>query len=137
MRGIRTTILAVCGALLLALGVAGCAGNESYPNELRPPATLTISVFIGDEQIAVSPEPFGAGPARFIIVNQTDSDQDVLLATEQFDREVKVGRGQTINFKQTVEPGELSISGSDTAADAKIVEIGPERESAQDDLNQP
>lgn len=129
----------MCAAcvLLVATLASGCAGNESYPNNPKPPATLTVSVFIGEDDIAVSPEPFGAGPTRFIITNQTGTKQKVLLSTDQFDRETLVGNGQTANFKQTVQPGILSISADNTAADAKQIKVGPERESAQQDLNQP
>jgi hypothetical protein len=125
------------GALLVAVAISGCAGNESYPNQPKPPAVLTVSIFIGEDRIALSPNPFGAGPARFIITNQTGTNQKVLLSTEQFDRETTVGIGQTANFKQTVEPGELSISADNTAADSLTIDVGPERESAQHDLNQP
>ncbi len=125
------------GALLAAAMLSGCAGNESYPNIPKPPPTLTISVYIGEDDIALSPNPFGAGPARFIITNQTGTKQNVLISTEQFDRETAVGKGQTANFKQTVEPGELTISADNTAADSVTLEVGPTRKSAQDDLNQP
>lgn len=125
------------GALLAALAVSGCVGNESYPNYPKPPAALTVSVFIGPDQIALSPNPFGAGPARFIVVNQTRNNQKVLFSTDQFDREVPVGSGQTANFKQTIDPGELTISTSDNAADSAVINVGPTRPSAQQDLDQP
>lgn len=130
-------ILCTIGVLLVAALASGCAGNESYPNNPKPPATLTVSVFVGEDAIAVSPKPFGAGPIRFIVTNQTGVLQKVLFSTDQFDREVPVGSGQTANFKQTVEPGDLSISTSDSAADAETITVGPKRESAQQDLNQP
>lgn len=136
MRGTARAFICALG-LLLALAVTGCAGNESYPNLKRPPAPLTVSVFIGEDQIAISPRPFGAGPARFIIVNQTATKQNVLISTDEFDRETPVGQGQTVNFKQTVKPGELSISADNTAADSQTIEVGPERPSAQHDLNLP
>lgn len=130
-------ILLGIGALAAALVVSGCAGNESYPNYPKPPATLTVSVFIGEDDIAISPNPFDAGPTRFIITNQTGTKQNVLISTDEFDRETAVGKGQTANFKQTVEPGELTISADNTAADSATIEVGPKRESAQQDLNQP
>jgi hypothetical protein len=136
VRGTARAILCTLG-LLLAVSTTGCVGNESYPNKLRPPAPLTVSVFIGEDQIAISPRPFGAGPARFIIVNQTGTRQNVLISTDEFDRETPVGKGQTVNFKQTVKPGELSISADNTAADSMTIDVGPERPSAQQDLNLP
>jgi hypothetical protein len=130
----------VAGAIVMlavVLAVSGCAGNESYANDPKPPATLSVSVIIGEDAIGLSPNPFGAGPARFVITNQTGVDQKVLFSSEQIDREVLVGTGQTANFKQTVAPGELSISTDKSAADALSIDVGPMRKSAQQDLNQP
>lgn len=124
-------------ALLAAVFVSGCGGTESYPNLPKPPPTLTVSVFVGEDEIAISPDSFGAGPARFIITNQTGTQQKILISTDRFDRETLVGKGQTANFKLTVEPGPLSISADNTAADSRTIEVGPERPSAQQDLNQP
>jgi hypothetical protein len=131
--GAGVPLVVVLSALLLS----GCLGNESYKNDPKPPATLTVSVFVGEDNIALSPNPFGAGPARFIVTNQTGVKQNVLFSNEQIDREVAVGSGQTVNFKQTVEEGDLSISTSNSAADSLIVPVGAERESAQQNLDKP
>lgn len=131
------SILLVAGALACAVVVSGCAGNESYPNLPKPPAFVTLTVFVGEDEIAVSPNPLGAGPTRFIITNQTGTKQNVLVSAEQSEREVTVGQGQTANFRMTIQPGELSISADNTAAQEATMVVGPERESAQDDLNQP
>ena len=137
VRGMRKSIAGAIVVLAAVLAVSGCASNESYPNNPKPPATLSASVIIGEDSIGLSPNPFGAGPTRFVITNQTGVLQKVLLSSEQFDREVAVGVGQTANFKQTVSEGELSISADKSAADALIVDVGPERKTAQQDLNQP
>lgn len=133
----RKSIAGAIVVLAAVLAVSGCAGNESYPNDPKPPATLSISVIVAEDAIALSPNPFGGGPTRFVITNQTGVTQNVLFSSDQFDREVAVGSGQTFNFKQTVQPGELSISADKAAADAVIVDVGPMRPSAQQDLNQP
>ncbi|MBJ7354255.1 MAG: hypothetical protein JHC98_05465 [Thermoleophilaceae bacterium] len=133
----RKSIAGAIVVLAAVLAVSGCAGNESYPNDPKPPATLSISVIVGEDSIALSPNPFGAGPTRFVTTNQTGVTQKVLFSSEQFDREVEIGSGQTFNFKQTVAPGELSVSADKAAADAVIVDVGPQRKSAQQDLNQP
>jgi hypothetical protein len=137
LRSLRAGTGLLLVALLCALAISGCAGNESYPNHPKPPANLTVSVFVGEDHIALSPNPFGAGPTRFVITNQTGVLQKVLFSNEQIDREVPVGSGQTFNFKQTIEPGELEISTSNSAADSVTTTVGPKRISAQQDLNQP
>lgn len=137
VRGMLKSIAGAIVVLAAVLAVSGCAGNESYSNDPKPPATLSVSVIIGEDAIALSPNPFGGGPTRFVITNQTGVLQKVLLSSDQLDREVPVGVGQTANFKQTVEEGELSISTDKSAADSVIVDVGPMRASAQQDLNQP
>lgn len=136
VRRMLKTIAGAIAVLATVLAVSGC-GTESYPNDPKPPATLSVSMIVAEDSIALSPNPFGAGPTRFVITNQTGVTQNVLFSNEQIDREVAVGSGQTFNFKQTLEPGELSISADKAAADAELVEVGPERPSAQQDLNQP
>lgn len=130
----RIALTALAG---LALVVAGCGEVESYPNNPRPPATLTVSVLIGEDDIAVSPMPFGAGPTRFIVVNQTGTNQNVTFESDRNARTVPVGKGQTANFKLTTEPGFFTIYSDNTAADAVEFDIGEERPSAQQDLGQP
>jgi hypothetical protein len=137
VRGMLKSFAGAIVVLVAVLAVSGCASNESYPNNPKPPATLSVSVIVAEDAIDLSPNPFGGGPTRFVVTNQTGVTQKVLFSSEQFDREVEVGSGQTFNFKQTVEPGELSISTDKSAADAAIVDVGPQRETSQQDLNQP
>lgn len=125
------------GVLVVLLAASGCAGNESYPNNPKPPATMTVSVFVGEDDIAMSPNPFGAGPTRFIITNQTGTKQIVDLESDAISRKVAIGSGQTTNFKQTTQPGDMSISASNTAADSLDFTVGAKRETAQQDINQP
>lgn len=121
---------------LLAVSVAGCGADE-YANEPRPPAVIAVSFFIGEDRIAYSPREFGGGPAQLIIVNQTGTEQNVTISSDRNERTVNVARMQTVKQKLTVEPGYLMIEADNTAADPLEIEVGPERESAQQDLNQP
>ncbi len=124
-------IVAACAVL------AGCAGNESYNNDPKPPATRTVSVIVHEDEIAASPNPFGAGPTRFIVTNQTGAKQLVTFSTDRVDRDVLVDVQQTANFKMTLEEGFLGISADNSAANTLEIAVGPERPSAQQDLNQP
>lgn len=124
-------------SFVLAGTIAGCANNESYKNEPKPPATRTVTVVIAEDETSLSPEPFGAGPTRFIVTNQTGTKQTVIFASERLDRSVEVDSKQTTNFKMTTEPGFLTIDASNTAANTFETVVGPKRPSAQQDLNQP
>lgn len=117
--------------------MSACSSNESYKNIDKPPAVLTITVILSEDAIEASPNPFGAGPARFLLINQTGKKQIVTLSTDTIERKTTVDQNQTANFKQTVEPGFLGISASDSAADTLEINVGPERETAQQDLDQP
>jgi hypothetical protein len=130
-------LLAVALAIFAALMLSGCIGNDTYDNNPKPPAVLNLTIVIGEDDIAVSPNPFGAGPTRFLMTNQTGTNQEVTISTERLERKVNVGKGQTVNFKITLLPGELSIDTSNSAAGTFTTEVGPKRESAQQDLDQP
>lgn len=122
--------------LFAAVSLAGCV-EEEYANKPRPPAVKTLSVFVGEDQIAYSPKQFGAGPTRFIITNQTGVSQKITVSTDRLERDVSIQPQQTAEFKMTIEPGYLSIDADKSAADGAELEIGPERPSAQNDLDQP
>jgi hypothetical protein len=130
-------VLALAFALVAGFALSACSSNESYKNENKPPPVLTVGIVIANDEITVGPNPFGAGPARFIVTNQTGKKQIVSFATDNSERKVLVDVNQTANFKQTVAPGFLGISASNTPADGVELTVGPERETAQQDLTQP
>jgi hypothetical protein len=130
-------LASVAMAIAAIFVLSACASNASYQNNPKPPATLTVSVIIGEDQISASPIPFGAGPTRFVMTNQTGTKQTVTLSTDTFDRKVAIDVNQTTNFKQTLQPGNLSIDSSNTAANSLDITVGPTRKSAQQDLGQP
>lgn len=127
----------VAGALALAIVAAGCAGNESYQNLPKPPAVLTVTVVVAEDEIQMSPREWGAGPIRFITINQTGTRQIVSFDSERIERDVPVGSNQSANFKLTTSEGPFTISASNVAASPLSFEVGPQRESAQNDLTQP
>lgn len=133
----RLPTLVAFAAALIALAIGGCAGNESYRNDPKPPAVLTVSVIVAEDDISMSPRGWGAGPIRFIVANQTGTRQIVSFDSDRIERDVPVGAGQSANFKLTTQPGMFTISASNVAASPLEFEVGPERETAQNDLTQP
>lgn len=130
-------LLAVVVAAAISVVLSGCASSESYNNDPKPPATRTVTVIVGEDEISASPNPWGGGPTRFIITNQTGVRQIVTLSSDRVEREVPVDAKQSANFKMTTEPGFFTIDASNTAANTLEVEVGPKRPTAQQDLNQP
>lgn len=130
-------LAAVVMAATVSVVLSACATSESYNNDPKPPAVRTVSVIVGENEIAASPNPWGGGPTRFIVTNQTGVRQIVTFSSDRVEREVPVDVDQTANFKMTTEPGFFTIDASNTAANTLEVEVGPKRPSAQQDLNQP
>jgi hypothetical protein len=134
--GICIGLVLVGVAGFLAVGLAAC-GADSYPNDPKPPAVLTVSVLIGEQEIVVSPKEFGAGPTRFVVTNQTGTDQTFAVSGERVEKSAAVAPQQTADFKVVTEAGALTLDADNTAADALDLTVGPERPSAQQDLDQP
>jgi hypothetical protein len=143
----RTSRRAFAPALLLMVAtiVAGCGGGTDYKNRSRPPAPLNITASVSNAGIAVSPTSFGAGPIVLIVTNQTGASQEVTFESNELG-------GSKPGVTQTTEPinprgtGQLQVNVTQgryrvRAANADIapatITVGPERQSAQNQLLQP
>jgi hypothetical protein len=143
----RTSRRAFAPALLLVVAtiVAGCGGGTDYKNRPRPPAPLNITASVSNAGIAVSPTSFGAGPIVLIVTNQTGASQEVTFESNELG-------GSKPGVTQTTEPinprgtGQLQVNVTEgryrvRAANADIapatITVGPERQSAQNQLLQP
>jgi hypothetical protein len=132
-------------ALLAAALVAGCGGGSNYKNNLRPPAPLNITASVSNAGIAVSPVTFGAGPIVVIVTNQTGASQEVTFESDELGA-TKPGVTQTTEPINPRGTGQLKINVSEgryrvRAANADIspaqITVGPQRQSAQNQLLQP
>ncbi len=130
-------VCAIWLAVVAAIAVAGCSTQEEYKNEPKPPRVLTVSVIATETRLGVSPKEFGAGPTRFVVSNKTDVKQRVTFEGERVSRQVTLGPGETDLFKVDTYPGPLEIDGDHTTAEPVEVFVGPERPSAQNDIDQP
>lgn len=129
----------------LALALAGCGSSDEYANDPRPPAPINITAAITDDRVEVSPARFGAGPIVLIIANQSGESREITLETDE-PAEGKPGIRQKtspINPRGTAElqvditEGTYSVSAGSEGVRAAVLTVGPERESAQNDLLQP
>lgn len=142
MRNSRTvTVLLATTAAL-----AGCGGGEdNYANNPRPPSPINITAAITEERVSVSPDEFGAGPVVLIISNQTDGAQTVTLETNEIggsgagirQTTSPINPAGTATLKVDLEPATYELSVSGGGIRPAEVTVGPERESAQNDLLQP
>jgi hypothetical protein len=130
--------IALLAAATISIAAAGC-GAEDAPNDPRPPAPIELSAVINGEEVVVSPEGnegalVGAGLANFTISNQTadaiaiDFDGPSQLATDE------VVPNGTLNYKIELIEGIYTVGASDPAIESAELVVGPERESAQNDL---
>ena len=134
--------LAVAGAL--ALG--GCGSSSAdYDNNPRPPAPIVVPGYIDDQRVSVSPGSFGAGPISLIVTNQTGASQRVTLESAGVTGSgpgikqvtAPISPQDTATLKVDVKPGSYSVHVGGDAIRAARLRVGPERESAQNDLLQP
>ena len=138
-----------CLAVAVAIGVAvptGCGGDEAdYANDPRPPATIMVSARIGDEEISVSPTEFGAGPVELIVSNQTEEAQELTLETDEIggsapgiqQRTGPINPGDTASLKANLKQGTYRVGVDSQNIRAAALDVGTERESAQNELLQP
>jgi hypothetical protein len=141
----RTAALApLAVASVLALG--GCGSSSAdYKNDPRPPGPIVVTGYISDQRVSVSPRSLGAGPISLIVTNQTGTSQRVTLESAGATgsgpgiRQVTapISPQDTATLKVDVKPGSYSVHVAGDGIRAARLKVGPERESAQNDLLQP
>jgi hypothetical protein len=142
----RTSRRALAPAVVMvAMLVAGCGGGSSYKNNQRPPAPLNITASVSSAGIAVSPTSFGAGPIVLIVTNQTAASQEITFESNELGAS-KPGVTQTTEPINPRGTGQLQVDVTEgqyrvRAANADIapatITVGPQRQSAQNQLLQP
>lgn len=143
----RTRMLGALGATALVLAVSSCGGSSSgYANAARPPAPVSVSVYLTDTRVSVSPDHVGAGPVVLLIANEGTRSRDVTLtAAAGTSRSCVTADASSgpINPQGTARVKLPLVEGTCAVGDAASVlppaqlVVGPERQSAQQDLLQP
>lgn len=142
-RAIRMTAAGMACAALL--GTAGCGSEDAHVNDPRPPSPLTISASITPSHITVSPKEVGAGPISLVIANITGSEQRVTLessdapgsgpGTTRSTRPIEPNG--TAVLKTDVDEGSYAVRVESDEISPAAFDVGPQRDSAQNDLGVP
>jgi hypothetical protein len=132
------------GGTLLAALFAGCGGEDDFANEPRPPSPIVVTASIGEDAVSVSPTSFGAGPVNLIVTNQTGASQRLTLETEDVSEGAGITQGtgpinprDTASLKADLEEGTYTVAVGSESLESATLEVGPPRESAQNELLQP
>jgi hypothetical protein len=135
--GARRRLIVAVGALALALALAAC-GEEDFENEPRPAAPIELTALINDREVKVSPstaKAVGAGLATITISNQSADPATLVLEGPIDDASDEIAPGGTGNMNTTLEEGDYIVSaGEGSSLREGRLEVGPERESAQNEL---
>ena len=123
---------AVLGAAVLP--IAGCGGGD-FKNDPRPPIPLEVTVEVNDEAVQVAPSSFGAGLVNFVIANTSRRPAVFALRGPVDGRSDPIpARGNAV-FKIEMKSGTYvaAVLHRELIKTTRL-EVGPERESAQNDL---
>ncbi|HKG04420.1 MAG TPA: hypothetical protein VKB03_14680 [Conexibacter sp.] len=132
---------------LIALACVGCGDSgDVYDNASRPPAPISISIAISGERIGVAPARIGAGPVVLLISNQSSRSRDVTLTArggsdsscvESDASSGPINPQGVARIQLPLVEGTCEVGVADGRLAPVRLTVGPERESAQQDLLQP
>jgi hypothetical protein len=130
-----------CAAVVGAVVLAGCGGEDDFANDPRPAAPIVVTAKIDDQQVVVSPGQFGAGLVNFTVANQSDDPVSLTLvgpAPEDNKESSEIPPGGVGSLKAELAEGDYEVNAGERS-DSKPaqVTVGPERPSSSDELMMP
>jgi hypothetical protein len=136
---------ALATLLVLVPLAAGCGSGADYANADRPPAPISISIALTGDRVAVSPDRVGAGPVLLLIANESGRSRDVTLTAADGGRSCvaedassgPINAQDAARMSLPLVEGTCEVGVADGALTPARLIVGPERESAQQDLLQP
>ncbi len=129
----RGRALVALAAGLATLTIGAC-GRDDYENEPRPPTPAEISIQIAPDGLTVSPSEFGAGIANITIVNFSEVANTVEIDGPTAEESPELAPGTSDVLKMETEPGDYQAILSDGDFKPFPFVVGPERESASNEL---
>jgi hypothetical protein len=62
------------------LGAAGCGSTTQPASQPRPPVPVSLSIYIDNTRVSISPSSVGAGPILLIVTNQASQTESLTIA---------------------------------------------------------
>ncbi len=121
-------------AVLAAAFVLGACGEDDFENEPRPPVPIELTARIADDVVNVSPSAAGAGLATITISNQSQEPATLVLEGPTDEESPEITAGGTGEMKIALEEGDYTVSTLEGSQREAKLEVGPERETSQNDL---
>ena len=123
-------------AVLVALALASCGGDDEARSEQRPPVPINVSVLIGADKITASPAKFGAGPVTLLVANQSGAAQSITIDGPRLRRLIgPIPPEDTATVKLTLGTGDFEIAAEESSGlKPATLTVGPPRDSAQNQL---
>jgi len=136
---------ALATLLVLVPFAAGCGSGADYANADRPPAPISISIALTGDRVAISPDRVGAGPVLLLIANESGRSRDVTLTGADGGRSCvaedassgPINAEGAARMSLPLVEGTCEVGVGDGSLKPARLVLGPERESAQQDLLQP
>jgi hypothetical protein len=124
-------------ALAVALALAAC-GEDDFENNPRPASPIELTALINDTKVKVSPSrpsAVGAGLVNVTISNQSADPAALVLEGPSDEASDEIAPGGTGSMKIALEEGDYVVStGEGSSLRESSLEVGPERESSQNEL---
>lgn len=132
---VRRRVAPLVPLAAVAFGVAACGKEDDFENKPRPAVPIEVTASVKDRQVTVSPRAVGAGLATFTVANQSADAIRFTLEGPTDDASDQIPSGAVTTFKSALEEGDYEVTaGEDSTARSDLLEVGPPRPTAQNEL---
>ena len=149
----RTTTV---GLFVAVLTVTGCGSSTKFANKPRPATPVDLAVYVNNSRVSISPSQVGAGEVIFIVTNQADTAESIIIhpstdssrqlattgpiqpqATAQVTVDLKNPGNYTVATAATGRTEAQLATATATKIQSAALHIGPPRPSSSSTLLQP
>lgn len=141
----RVTAAAVIAA---SVGLAGCGSTAHFADKSRPATPVSLSIYVNDRQVSVSPASVGAGPITFLVSNAATRTELVTIRPVTGGGSAAstgpINPGTTAQVQADLGTGSYTVSASSAGGDGTgraikpaTLHIGPARANSNNAVMQP